>query len=266
MNPKTDPVADRQGDQQPSFSNKFIVQIVLLTIIVLAALVLIERVGLGGRSAYRSHLQIDTPLVLPWLSVTELSRGFDQEPRVPQPVRFYMLAGILLTFVICPTVFMFEWRRRRLQRIAGSAPRHAGSLTWTSLVYGFCGALTLLVGAGVIPYAVLMELGNRSACDNNEARLLRSYVQNEILVVGANAFQYRLLPKTLAGGAGSYIGYGIPEALARTDHAEYSVTVKPDSIEFKAESAFSTTDFITVNLDKHGQMTNWMYQGNWGVG
>lgn len=264
MNHKTEPVETPTKDQSHSFTNKFLVQIILLALVALLAMVLVERVGIGAQRASR-FAQVDYPLVFPWIGATSSTFWLDQSRSLPLANRLFMLSGILIALIICPTVAFFGWRSRRLER-AASEPHAARPPNISSIGYLFCGIVMLFVGIAVVPMAVIQQVRYTSSCENNAARLLRYKVQNDINHVVADAFQYRIMPKNAGGGDGSYVGYAIPEKLARTDNAEFSAKPSSDKVMLAAESAFCATDSITLSVDARGQTGIWRYVGNWGSG
>ena len=264
MNHKTEPVETPTKDQPHAFTNRFLVQIILLALSALLAMVLVERVGIGAQRASR-FAQTDFPLVLPWISAAMPTYWLDRSGSLPLAVRLLMLSGILIALILCPTVALFGWRSRRLER-AAMGPHAARPPNISSIGYLFCGIVTLFVGIAVVPMAVIQQVRYTSSCENDAARLLRYKVQNDINHVVADAFQYRILPKNAGGGDGSYVGYAIPENLARTDNAEFSATPSSDKVMLAAESAFCATDSITLTLDARGQTGVWRYVGNWGAG
>ncbi len=264
MNLKTELVETPAKDRQKSFTNRFLVQITLLALVSLLAMVLVERVGIGTQRSSR-FVQIDYPLAFPWISATTSTDRLDRSRSLPLENRLFMLSGVLIALIICPTVALFGWRSHRLERAANALPAERPQ-NISSIGYLFCGIVTLSIGICVGPMAVVQQVRYTSSCENDAARLLRYNVQHDINVVTADAFQYRILPKTAGGGKGSFLGYSIPEKLARTDNAEIAATVQADSVMLTAESAYCATDIITLSMDKNGQTGSWRYVGNWGVG
>ena len=264
MNLKTEPVETPAKNQPQPFTDKFLVQISLLALVALLAMVFAERVGIGAQQPSRFALT-DYPLALPWIGAVTSINWLDQSVFLPLANRLYMLSGILIALIICPTVALFGWRSRRLERAAnGSGSARPPKIS--SIGYLFCGIVMLFVGVPAIPMAVVQQVRYTSSCENDAARLIRYKVQNDISHVVADAFQYRVLPRKAGGGGGTYTGYSIPEMLARTDNAEFSANVQPDSIMLTAESAFCATDSITLSVDAHGYTGAWRYVGNWGAG
>jgi hypothetical protein len=264
MNHKTEQAETPTKNQPQSFTDKFLVQISLFALVALLAMVLVERIGIGAQRPSRFALT-DYPLALPWIAAVTSTYWPDQSIFLPLANRIYMLSGILIALIICPTVALFGWRSRRLERAAnGSSAARPPSIS--SIGYLFCGIVMLFVAIPVVPLAVLQQLQYKSSCENDAARLLRYYVQNELNHLTADAFQYRIVPKSAGGGEGSYIGYSIPEKLARTDNAEFAAVVEADRVVLTAESAFCSTDSIALSMDAHGQTGTWRYVGNWGVG
>lgn len=74
--------------------------------------------------------------------------------------------------------------------------------------------ITLL---GIAIAGAIWTFGQRNVQVRRDAII--SHVQH----VAADAFQYRLRPRTLGGGGGSYEGYAIPSRLRSTALAQFSV-------------------------------------------
>jgi len=68
--------------------------------------------------------------------------------------------------------------------------------------------------------------------DNKDA------IINDLNNLAAHSYQYRIRPKEMGGGAGSYLGFKIAEKLKKNGNAEFEAEViDKDHIRFKATSA-----------------------------
>ncbi|MCX6143367.1 MAG: hypothetical protein NTZ35_09115 [Ignavibacteriales bacterium] len=270
MSQKTEPTDNTGGKQQHLIPTALLVQLCLIALVALTLMIVLERVVMAG-ARMRTELQIDSPLVYPWITVgnttlTAALRGF--EGRIPGilSVKIYLLAGMLIVFVMCPTFFLFGWRRRRLARMSGSFAPIRSLRDVSSIGYAFSGVVVFFVVVTIGPLTAIQMTQSASRCESDAARLLRYETTTELNFILDNILQYRLLPKEVGGGNGSYIGYVIPENLARTDKAEYTATVKADKVIVKAESANCATNTITATLDAHGSARPMDFEGNWGYG
>ena len=104
-------------------SRQFLLQISLLTLIVIAVIVYSTRYFNSERSG---PVQDTQTLVFPWLVAARLtienalgafSGKSPEEVKINEVARG--LAALLLSGVICPTVFLLEWRRRKLSPGSG---------------------------------------------------------------------------------------------------------------------------------------------------
>lgn len=260
MNLKTD--SEEPGQSKPtSFTNAFLLQISVLTLVALVVMMSVER---AGSALYRTLL-IDNPFLLSWIGAINSISWLNEPGMLPLSNRILILSSILLSLVVFPTVFLFGWRSRRLDQ-SHSTVKPARPVGIGSIVYLFSMIATMFIAIIVVPLTVVQQARYVSSCENTKARLHRYVVEHEIDVLTAGAFQYRILPKSAGGGGGSYLGYTIPEKLARTDEADYTTQISADTVSYVAVSAYCATDRIKVKLDPRGQTPVWIRQGNWGAG
>ena len=270
MSQKIESANDQGGKRTGLVSSTLLIQLCVITLLALLALVALERFVITGARA-RTEVLIDSPLVYPWVTASNTTLGYallgiGVSPPSIFSVKIYLLAGILLTFVICPTIVLYGWYKRRLARLSGTSQPIGPLRNLSSLGYSFCSIVVLFVVVTIVPLTILQMVKAKSSCESDEARLLRYQTENELNLVISNIVEYRLLPKELSGGGGSFQGYVVPTRLARTDKAEYSVKVKSDTVLVKAESALCATNTISATVDRHGLAGMMMYEGNWGYG
>jgi hypothetical protein len=86
-------------------------------------------------------------------------------------------------------------------------------------------------------------------------------VINDLNNLAAYAYQYRIRPKSMGGGQGSYTGLKIPEKMVKNTNASYEILTARDSIvQYKATSA-SGFGTVEVSLDADGRLWGWKYTG-----
>jgi thioredoxin-related protein len=91
--------------------------------------------------------------------------------------------------------------------------------------------------------------------DNKDA------IINDLNNLAAFAYQYRIRPKEMGGGAGSYTGFQIPEKVKQNGNATFEAEiVDKNHIQFKATSAKGFGS-VTETIDESGRMGNWIYSG-----
>jgi hypothetical protein len=267
---KTEPADNTGGKQQSLIPTALLVQLCAIALVALALMVVLERVVMTGART-RMDLQIDSPLVYPWITVgnttlTAALRGFEGGIPGILSVKIYLLAGMLIVFVMCPTFFLFGWRTRRLERMRGAFVPVRSLRDVSSVGYAFCGIVVCFMVVTIGPLTAIQMTQSASRCESDQARLLRYETTTELNFILDDVLQYRLLPKEVGGGNGSYLGYVIPANLARTDKAEYTAMVKTDQVTVKAESANCATNTMTATLDASGSTRPILFEGNWGYG
>ena len=94
------------------------------------------------------------------------------------------------------------------------------------------------------------------------AQILKDAIINDLNSLASHAYQYRIRPESMGGGAGSYIGYQIPERLASNENAIYTCTVEPSIIKITAIANNNRKNGIKVQLDSDGQLNQWQYFGD----
>ncbi|MFH0988735.1 MAG: hypothetical protein V1799_01825 [bacterium] len=98
----------------------------------------------------------------------------------------------------------------------------------------------------------------------NDAPLVvanRDAIINDLNNLTANAYQYRIQPKSMGGGEGTYTGYALPVMLQKNSNAAYVVEiVNNDTLRFKATSAFEY-GAVQIDVDGNGRMGLWTYWG-----
>ena len=86
-------------------------------------------------------------------------------------------------------------------------------------------------------------------------------VINDLNNLAAYAYQYRIRPKSMGGGQGSYTGLKIPERMVKNMNASYEILTAKDSlVQYKATSA-SGFGTVEVSLDENGRLGGWKYTG-----
>jgi thioredoxin-related protein len=97
---------------------------------------------------------------------------------------------------------------------------------------------------------------NSSPVEDNKSAII-----NDLNNLAVFAFQFRIRPREVGGGAGSYTGFKIQEKLKQNGNATFEAeVVDKDHVRFKATSAkgFGT---VTETIDETGRMGGWEYSG-----
>jgi len=255
-----------QRTDSPEFASGFLWQIILLTIAALCLVVFSRGVGTWRLTGDLRVNTIQSPMTLfPWIiggkqTIENGLRAFSGKPPEAPPVgdRARALSSVLISMVLCPTVFFLEWRRRRLTKASGS---EQPPLKMSSVFYALCGLVTVVVAVAVGPIAYFSE---RSRADSRHAHAVqgnRDVMINELNMFAIDARQYYILPKLLGGGGQSFEGYSVSEKNAKTEDASYMVTGSKNGAAFRATSARFPSCAIEVKVDGLGRMAWWTYEG-----
>lgn len=111
----------------------------------------------------------------------------------------------------------------------------------------------------VIGVAIAAALGLFSS---NSAEQNKLAIINDLNNLRANARKYRMRPATMAGGAGSYMGFSMPSKLMTNENANYAMVVAANEITVVATSYVTPTNKITVVIDSKGDLQSWTYSGD----
>ena len=110
----------------------------------------------------------------------------------------------------------------------------------------------LLIILGVIIVGIAIAVGlqlfqSGSVGANQDA------IINDLMNLSSHADQWRIRPETMGGGGGDFDGYAIPDRLATTGNAEYSISAagSGSTITFQAESVMHD-GLIRLQYDADG--------------
>ncbi|MEK6756842.1 MAG: hypothetical protein AABZ02_11885 [Bacteroidota bacterium] len=251
-----------QKTESSEFAPAFLWQVCVLSIIALSVMISSERVLFKHTPHY---VEDPRTVLFPWViaGMHTLENGLNafagKPARFPEAVvQARVLAAVLIGFVVCPGAFLLEWRRRRLNRDgAGGRSQLRGS----SLLYGFSGVIALFVAASIIPISVISETSRQHVRQGLAVQDNRDLIINDIHFLALNIYQYRLLPRDLGGGNGSYRGYRLPEEMSRTNDATYSVSVTDHAVTIHAQSLLYPTASVEVKVDTTRRLAWWKFAG-----
>ncbi len=247
MNPRTESTVERR-----EFERGFLPVLCLVTVLALAAIISDQQfLETSKRSTFNPTVYQGFS-VLPWAAAggRTLSNGLDafsgkQLEYPSSSIRLGVIAGLLLGFVVCPTVYLFGWRERRL-RNRSSIRLHA--LSVSSLIYGGCAIITLSIAAAILPIGLIQENTFASLKEAQNVQTNRDAIVHTIYLITVDLKQYRILPKRVGGGEGSCNGYTLPTELGRTQDGVFSTTVDENGATIVGRSLLSPSSSITVNL------------------
>jgi hypothetical protein len=249
-----------QRTDSPEFAPGFIWQIILLTVAVLCFAVY-------SRSQEDStpRMEVKSPIsIFPWMmggkqTIENGLRAFSGKPPEPPPIddRARALGPLLISMVLCPTVFFLEWRRRHLAKVKLQRP----PLGISGNFYTLCGLVTLFVALAVGPTAYFGEKARANTRHAQAVQTNRDFTIDELNLLAMDAAQYNILPRQLGGGGRSFVGYSVPETKAKTEEASYTVTEIRNVVVFRAVSSKFPLCAVQVKVDSLGHMRDWVYEG-----
>ena len=251
------------SESHPELSNAYLGSLAVASAIVLVLvfwgsslvpnpLALLHIEGAGG-----------LPWLYPWIlaagqtianGLTEFSgHALDQ---VDTAMHRGTLLSILLSGILTPTLTLLLMGKKL------SAPMRGVYLL--SLIVATTLAVTV-VPTGYIGYRVRVDMREAQAIQTN-----RDFMINDLGTIAWKLREYRILPKGLGGGQGSFEGYVLPAALAETEDGRY--VIGPASSGTNAASVLAMVRIhatskkfqgceVDVVVKEHGELRDWSYTG-----
>ena len=192
--------------------------------------------------------------------ISEFSTGI---PRNLSPAEEWVtLLGLIVAYVIAPTVVLFLWRNLHNRKEEGTTQVQI-SLRPSNIVFGIAVAFIIIIIVQVLPAAyvehqVLVSMKKSTAIQAN-----KDDIMNEMLKIGWDGYQYRILPPVAGGGGDSYRGYTLRPGMSATQSGNYSVLYSSkDTILIKGSSNLNSGNSVTCLIDSAGQLRNFRYYGD----
>jgi hypothetical protein len=248
-----------QKTDSAEFARWFLWQLAVLTLIILSLIVFADQIFISGE---REHVQTPRIVLFPWAiagahTIDNGVRAFSnkQAEAANGKDQVRALAGLLFVSVLCPTIFLMQWRRRKLQR---SEPT-----VWnlSRLFYNLCGVLVLYLAIVSLPIAVFSDLSHRRLRDAHAVQSSRDGIINELNTMAIDLAQYYMLPKKLGGGNHSYESYRLPAVSTKDDEGTYTLTPKGQTVTIHVESVRYPSSSVEMQVDSLGRMGMWSYTG-----
>lgn len=252
-----------QRTESPEFTPGFLWQIVFLTVIALGLVLLSD--GLFKSEKRETNIATARLSLFPWTVAGShtLENGllaFSGKPAeaVDAKDQVRALTALLVVSVLCPTVFLLRWRRRKLPSANSSEPSQ-----WriSRVFYGLCGAIVLYLALMALPIAVYGELSRQRLREAQAIQSNRDAIHSELHMMTVFLSQYYILPKEYGGGNHSYDGYKLPESASNTAEASYVVTANGQEVAIRAESAKYPGAWVELKVDSAGRKGWWKYEG-----
>jgi hypothetical protein len=206
-------------------------------------------------------------LLFPWMvaAAHTLNNGLGEfSGHTPDVVAFgnriAVLIGLLIAGVIGPTLFFLGWRERMKQVVAGGQQK-----MWrpSTLVFVFGGMVTFLAAIPSVPVSVARAITEQKMKEAQAIQWNRDMILNDLGFLANSARQYRILPRAMGGGNGSYDGFVLSADLASTPHATYSLaSVEATRIKVLARSSAYPDCTVSADVDPYGRLWGWTYTGD----
>ncbi len=121
--------------------------------------------------------------------------------------------------------------------------------------------LLIILGVIIVGIAIAVGLSLFSA---QSIQSNKDAIINDLNNIAAHAYQFRIRPASMAGGAGSYVGYSIPTKMATNANASYTCTPTASNVTFTAVSANNSLNKVTAQIDTDGKFVQaqWAYTGD----
>jgi len=261
MNQKIDLIRENNFPREKEFTPGFLTSLILLTISVLLFVVIIENEGKGYHEsrAFAPGTPLFTLLPAIFVSGHTIANGlqaFSGKALTPANLstQIMTLAGILFTYIIIPTVFFFNWRRRLIEIKSVST---INPLSFSSVIYALSIILTISIAATAMKSAIMHQSLEYAQAIQSD----RDAIIDDLVFIALDAYQYKVLPKGLDGGQGKYLGFALAPERAKTQNGIYIATVNENQVSVKAQSLQFPSGVIHATIDEEGQVRNCRFEG-----
>jgi hypothetical protein len=119
--------------------------------------------------------------------------------------------------------------------------------------------ILILLAIMVVGVAIAAGLGlfSSNAAEQNKLAII-----NDLNNLRVMAYKFRIRPATMAGGAGTYVGFAMPSKFMSNENAAYSMAIEANEITIVATSYANPTNKITTIIDSKGKISTWTYSGD----
>jgi hypothetical protein len=280
MNQKIESMQEARTSDKDDFARGFIPSIICLTLFILLCLFGIEHQHELFHTERTGSMSETPPFVtlFPTMQASfhTIHNGLlafnGRAPEAPNLTdTLGVLTSMLLAYVVIPTVFFFHWRKRRIEskRLFSRGP-----LTMAGIIYVLSALFVISIAVGVM-YSAYASHHFRASMEQAQAiQVNKDEIINEINFIVMDAHQYKILPRELGGGNGTYSGFVLSPDRTKTKNGIYTVTTSENQLTINAQSLlFSSNKFssittgqgpfggIIVTIDPQGQLGNWKFEG-----
>ena len=137
----------------------------------------------------------------------------------------------------------------------GILPVSARGLTKTGGILGLVGTVVY----SLLFCGILFQLFTSSGISSPKDCII-----NDLGNLAATAYQYRIRPASMGGGAGSYAGFVMPSKMQSNDNATYACTALANEVTFSAISAENMANTVMARIDSEGHFIPeaWKFSGD----
>ncbi len=167
------------------------------------------------------------------------------------------LVSIYICYIFVPTFFIFKWYRYRIDRrsLFSTRPFSSSSIGYGVSILFFSFLVFSASASGWVGSYTFLSMKHAQSIQTEKDRII---VELNLIDVGAN--QYRILPKNIGGGEGSYEGFVLTSEQLKTQSAIYTLNTKKDEIVITAQSLVFPSGKISQILNEKNAI-NYQYYG-----
>ena len=118
----------------------------------------------------------------------------------------------------------------------------------------------LLIILGVIIVGIAIAVGI-SMFSSSSVQANKDALVNDLNNLAADAYQFRIRPLTMGGGAGSYANYNIPLKLQTNDNGTFTEVSTAPQVVFTATSVMYPGSTVVATCDSTGRLGSFVYAG-----
>ncbi|HTK82280.1 MAG TPA: hypothetical protein VL633_08320 [Bacteroidota bacterium] len=119
----------------------------------------------------------------------------------------------------------------------------------------------LLIILGVIIVGIAIAVGI-SMFSSSSVQANKDALVNDLNNLAADAYQYKIRPSTMGGGAGSYAAYNVPTKLASNDNGSFTASsASATQVTLKGNSTSYAGSSVTAVCDSNGRLGSFTYAG-----
>jgi hypothetical protein len=112
----------------------------------------------------------------------------------------------------------------------------------------------LLIILGVIIVGIAIAVG-LSLFTAQSIQSNKDAIINDINNIAASAYQYRIRPASMGGGANSYTGFSIPVKMSSNENGTYVATIAADAVTIQGSNISATDNWVKGVVGSDGRVS-----------